>query len=128
MERTYGTGETFLIPVPIPKPADRTLHKCRFYYPKGIPNLEQGRETAVLSFNSYWTWKRLGVLVSSLANGRTLTRGEWQALHREIPFLSYSKKIWLYRKLRQYYHADGMKHLFHGWKPHSSPMELSPWL
>jgi hypothetical protein len=124
----YGTGETFLPPVPITKPADRTLHLWRFPHPKGIPTLEQGREAAYLSFNYYWTWKRLGVLVRSLANGRTLTRGEWQALHREIPFLSSSKKIWLYRQLRQYYPADGMKYLFHGWKPNSSPTELSPWL
>jgi hypothetical protein len=80
------------------------------------------------SITPYWTWKRLGMFVLIMRNGRTPTRGEWQALLREIPSLSVTKRIWLYRQLKPYFSPEAMKYLFSGWRPPSSPMDLGPWL
>ncbi len=101
----------------------------RYLFGKGseaFPDLPVGY--AEEGYPSYWTWRRLSMFVLSLRGGRLPTPGEWQALHREIPTLSMTKKIWLYRQLRLYFSTEALKYLFHGWRPPSPTMDLSPWL
>jgi hypothetical protein len=76
----------------------------------------------------YWTWKRLSMFVLTMKTGRTPTPGEWQALHREIPGLSLTKKIWLYRQMRSYFSPEALNYLFRGWRPPSPNVNLDPWL
>jgi hypothetical protein len=77
---------------------------------------------------TYWTWRRLTMFVMTLKNGRSLTPGEWQALHREIPSLSLSKKTWLYRQLKSYLTSEALKYLFSSWRPPSPSVGLDQWL
>jgi hypothetical protein len=77
---------------------------------------------------TYWTWRRLSMFVLAVGGGRTPTLGEWQALHREIPGLSVTKKTWLYRQLQSYFSPDALRYLFGGWQPVSTIESLDVWL
>jgi hypothetical protein len=79
-------------------------------------------------FPPYWTWRRLSMFVMAMKDGRSLTPGEWQALHREIPSLSPAKRIWLYQQLKLLFSPDAMSYLFGGWKPSASVVDLDMWL
>jgi hypothetical protein len=80
------------------------------------------------SITPYWTWKRLTMFVLTMRSGRSPTLGEWQALHREIPTLSVSKKTWLYRQMKSYFSPEAMQYLFGGWRPPSPTVDLDLWL
>jgi hypothetical protein len=78
--------------------------------------------------SSFWTWKRLRMIVIHVQDGRTLTPGEWHAIQRGIPYLSPAKRTWLYRQLRPYFTPQGLRYLFQGWRPSPSLTGLDTWI